>query len=44
MQAAMWRLTRCIEGRTVFEPQKEVKDRGPTGNTAVSGNPVGTRC
>ena len=42
MQAAMWRLTRCIEGRTVLEPQKEVKDRGQH-NTAVSGDPVGIR-
>ena len=29
MQAAMWRLTRCIEGRTVLEPQKEVKEAPP---------------
>ena len=27
MAAAMWRLNRCIDGRTFLQPQKEVKDR-----------------
>jgi len=27
MAAAMWRLTRCIDGRTFLQPQKEVKDQ-----------------
>ena len=27
MAAAMWRLNRCIDGRTFWQPQKEVKDQ-----------------
>lgn len=33
MAAAMWRLTRCIDGRTFLQPQKEVKEAAPLQET-----------
>lgn len=33
MAAAMWRLNRCIDGRTFLQPQKEVKEAAPVQET-----------